>query len=65
MTLTDHPTDETIDSIEIIEKLAEKLKRMTGTALLEVSGLYYESFAVVFYDQGPMLLNLSVIYGLS
>ncbi len=55
MTLTDHPTDEMIDSIEIIEKLAEKLKRMAGTALPEVSGLYYESFAVVFYDQGPML----------
>ena len=30
LTFTDHPTDETVDSIQIIEKLAEKLKRMSG-----------------------------------
>jgi len=30
LTLTDHPTDESINSIEIIDTLAEKLKRMPG-----------------------------------
>ena len=34
LTFTDHPTDETVDSIQIIEKLAEKLKRMSGDLML-------------------------------
>jgi hypothetical protein len=30
LTFTDHPTDENVNAIEIIDKLAEKLKRMQG-----------------------------------
>ena len=36
LTFSDHPTDESINAIEIIDKLAEKLKRMQGIGNIQV-----------------------------